>query len=93
MQPEPISSIIRRILSGRGLMGGIEEAEVVGRWAEIVGESLANQTEAVAIEHKILFVRVDDSAWRNELSLMKEDIVEKINDFFGNERVSRIHLL
>jgi predicted nucleic acid-binding Zn ribbon protein len=74
-------------------MGGIEEAEVIEKWAEIVGERLASQAKAIAIEHRILFVRADDSAWRNELSLMKEDIVEKINDFFGEKRVSRIHLL
>ena len=90
---EPIGEIIRRVLSRRGLGAGIREAEVLGRWPDIVGETLAKQTDPIAIEQGILFIRVPDSAWRNELSMMKEELVKKINTAFGEIRVTRIHLV
>ncbi|MCK5832674.1 DUF721 domain-containing protein [bacterium] len=93
MQPEPISSVIRRILFNKGLTTGIKEAEVVSSWEEIVGEKLAKNAEAYVMEKGILFLRVADSAWRNELSLMKEELIEKVNAYFGEQRISRIHLI
>ena len=93
MQPEPISSIIRRVLSKSGLDQGIKKAEIFGMWPDIVGKKIASRAEVVAIEQGILFIQVSDSSWRNELSLMSGAIIAKINEAFGEERVSRIHLL
>jgi len=93
MQPEPISSIIRRILAGKGLSAGVKQGEVLIRWEEIVGDRIAQNAEAYAIESGILFLKVPDSTWRNELALMKESLVEKVNTFFGEERITRIHLI
>ncbi len=93
MQPEPLSSIIRRILFSKGLEMGIKESEVVQRWDEIAGARIAEKAEAYAVESGILFLRVADSSWRNELAMMKEELVEKINAFFGEKRISRIHLI
>jgi len=90
---EPIAEIIRRVLSRKGLEKGIKEAEVLGKWPQIAGTVLANHAEAVAIEKGILFLRVMDSAWRNELSLLSEELIKKINDDFGEKRVNRIHLI
>ncbi|MCD6501201.1 DUF721 domain-containing protein [bacterium] len=93
MQPEPISSIIRRILSKSGLDKEIKKSEIFGQWPEIVGKKIASKAELVAIEQGILFVQVSDSSWRNELSLMEGIIIAKINETFDEERVSRIYLL
>ena len=93
MQPEPISSIIRRILSISGLDKEIKKSEIFGQWPEIVGKKIASKAELVAIEQGILFVQVSDSSWRNELSLMEGIIIAKINETFDEERVSRIYLL
>ena len=90
---ESISDIIRRVLSGRNLQHGIEQARILESWPEIAGEPLASKSKAVALQEKILFLKVSDSAWRNEISMMSAKLVEKINDRFGKGRVTRIHLV
>jgi len=52
MQPEPLSSIIRRILFSKGLEMGIKESEVVQRWDEIAGARIAEKAEAYAVRKR-----------------------------------------
>ena len=90
---EPIGSIIRRILSKKGLKAGVKEGETIARWGEIVGKTIAKRANAVALEQGILFLRVEDSAWRNELAMLTEELIKKVNDHFGERRVDRIYLI
>jgi len=88
-----IGEILRRVLANRGLEKGAKAGEVLAMWPEIAGKALSERTEAVALEEQILFLKVEDPAWRNELSLMSEQLTEKVNKYFGERRVSRIHLI
>ena len=90
---ENIGQIIRRVLARQGMEKGIKEGEVLSEWEDIVGSSVAKHAEAIALESGILFVKVNDSTWRNELSLMSEELKGKINDRFNEIRVDRIHLI
>jgi predicted nucleic acid-binding Zn ribbon protein len=47
-------------------------------------------TVATRISKGILFVRVKTSAWRNELSMRKEEIIRRINAALGEEIVTDI---
>lgn len=90
---ESIGQIIKRVLARQGMEKGLKEGEVLSRWEDIVGEKVAKHTEAVALESGILFIKVNDSTWRNELSLMSEILKDKINGEFDEIRVDRIHLI
>lgn len=90
---EHISDIIRKVIRERGLEKPIERGEVLALWPKIIGEKIAEHARAVALESGILFLEVDDSAWRNELSLLSGELVKKINDYFQDERVQKIHLM
>ncbi len=90
---ETIGQIIRRVLARQGMEKGIKEGEVLAEWENIVGSAVAKHTEAIALESGILFIKVNDSTWRNELSLMSEELKGKINDKFNEIRVDRIHLI
>ena len=48
-------------------------------WPKVVGEKIANKTEANYINNGILFVKVFNSTWRQELQFQKKDIIEKLN--------------
>lgn len=89
---EPFGSIMWRILAERGLVKGVKNAEVVELWEKIVGETIAKHAKALYLESGILFIEVPDSAWRNELSLLQVEVIEKINEYFGERRVERLHI-
>lgn len=90
---ETIGQIIKRVMARQGMEKGLKEGEVLAEWGDIVGKAIAKHSEAIALESGILFIKVNDSTWRNELALMSEQLKEKINSKFNEKRVDRIHLI
>lgn len=76
-----------------GIGARIREYDAVTRWNEIVGSQIARVTEAVKIEKGVLVVRVQNSPWRNELTLMKKDMMVKLNSALGEEIVKDIRFV
>ena len=57
-----------------------EETGVIAHWPELVGKSVANRTKEIYIHNKKLFLRIESSVIKNELVLMRSQIIEKINE-------------
>lgn len=57
-----------------------EETSIVAAWPELVGKSVANRTKELYISNKKLFLRIESSVIKNELMLMRDQIISKIND-------------
>jgi hypothetical protein len=70
----------------------IQSSDVVVRFSEIFPE-LEKIAAAVKVDRKILFIKVENSVWRNELKFMEQRMVEKINDFFKGQRIKSIKFL
>ena len=50
-------------------------------WSKIVGHDIAAQSKPAELKYGILFLTVKNSVWSHHLSMMKIDIVAKINNF------------
>jgi predicted nucleic acid-binding Zn ribbon protein len=57
-----------------------EETGVAAHWPELVGKSVANRTKEIYVYDKKLFLRIESSVIKNELMLMRKQIIEKINE-------------
>lgn len=57
-----------------------EETGIVAAWPELVGKSVANRTKELFIRDKKMFLRIESSVIKNELMLMRTQIINKIND-------------
>lgn len=88
--PENISQIVWNVLRSRGYEKAVREQMVVQSWGEIVGERIASEARAVAVENGAVFVHVPSAAWRNELTFLKADLLKKIHDFIGKPVVQDI---
>jgi hypothetical protein len=60
---------------------------------EIIFPELKQIAQAVKVEKKFLFLKVENSVWKSELNLKKNLIAEKINKFFGEEVIKTIKFL
>jgi hypothetical protein len=69
---EPGLEKIRRI---------IKEYDVIEKFFEIF-PGLKKIAVPVKTEKKVLFIKVENPAWRNELKFKEKTIIEKINTFF-----------
>ena len=59
--------------------------EVIHNWSNLVDESIAAQVRPVTIEHGVLFVDVKNSAFKDQLNFLSEEIIDAINETFGQE--------
>jgi len=75
-----VGDILPAVLKSLGLDQKLKEREILACWAEVVGEEIAARTQAVNIDRGVLFVRVDHSAWMQELHFMEKEIIAKLKD-------------
>ncbi|MBC8277860.1 MAG: DUF721 domain-containing protein [FCB group bacterium] len=90
MKSISIGDAIKEFLQSQGFTEKIEQADVIRMWPEIVGDKIASKTEAKRISKGMLMVKVSDSAWRNELVYMRENLRKKINSRIGKDLVKEI---
>jgi predicted nucleic acid-binding Zn ribbon protein len=89
-EPEKIGSILDRLAARMGITSRLEKEKAVILWEEVVGVNIARRAQAVSIKGGNLFVVVANSAWLQELALMKEGIIEKINLLLGKSVVEDV---
>ena len=60
-------------------------------WVEVVGPQVSGVTQIEAVRGGVLFVRVKNSVWANELTLLKEDMLRRLNAKLGGRVLTDIH--
>ena len=85
-----IGSALHELTHGLGIQKKLQEYDAVVYWENIVGNRIAQMTTATRIVQGVLFVHVNTSTWRNELTLRKKEIIEKLNGVLGTTIVKDI---
>ena len=73
-----------------GMRDRFEENLAISFWDAAVGKEIAGHTDPKKVSKGIMFVKVDDHVWRNELTYLKHDIIEKINTKVGKKAITEI---
>jgi hypothetical protein len=89
---EKLSSTIEKILRDRGWGTKLKQYRIYGVWEKAVGKGIARHARPAGMRGKKLTVLVDSSAWMQQLSMLKPEIVGKVNQRLGEEAVESITL-
>lgn len=92
-EPEKIGNVILKTLRRMGFAERLHKQSAVTRWKEIVGEKIAVETEALRIEGSTLIVRVHQAAWRQQLTYLKEELLEKLKAELGDDSIEDIRFI
>ncbi len=87
-----LSYTLGSMLKARGLGSRLSEYRVFGQWEKSVGPVIARHAQPQAVRGKKLTLVVDSPAWMQQLSLLKPEIVEKVNRTLGKETIKDITL-
>ncbi|MBL7025138.1 MAG: DUF721 domain-containing protein [Candidatus Marinimicrobia bacterium] len=85
-----IGNVFTQLFNDLGINKAIQQNMAVSRWAEIVGERIAQISEAERIENGVLFVKVSSPVWRNELVFMKSNLINSVNEALAKTVVKDI---
>ncbi len=88
-----IKEALEQMLKVYKIKRRFDETAVVAHWPEIVGKAVANRTRELYISNKKLFIRIESSVIKNELMLMRTQIIQKINEEAGDVLVEEIIFL
>ena len=72
-----------RFLRVSGLETPLLQRRLIDSWGEVMGPVIAKYTEQVFISNQTLMVKINNSALRAELSMMRTQIVRLLNDHIG----------
>lgn len=77
--PERMDKVLLRTLKGLRIDRRIKEETVLLNWNRVVGDRIASQTTPLRVKDSILFVKVENASWRNELVFLKGKIIKELN--------------
>ena len=75
-----IGQIVENIMRHGNLWEQYQRHYIIHNWGVMVGEKLSAVSEAVEIRKGILKVLVRDSIWAYHLSLLKPQLIDKLNE-------------
>jgi predicted nucleic acid-binding Zn ribbon protein len=88
-----LKEAIEQMLNVYKIKRRYDETGIVSAWPDLVGKSVANRTKELFIKDKKLFLRIESSVIKNELVMMRQQIIKKINDDAKTELVADIVFL
>lgn len=88
--PQPLSSLIRDVLSSTGLDTKLEQGIVIAAWEDVIGEKIGEHIEKTWFKDGRLFVRIKSPVWRQELHLNRTSWCRRLNEELGRDAVKDI---
>ena len=74
-----LDKVLRKTLGKMDLTVKLEGYRVWPLWNDLVGEQIAKRAQPERLRNRILFVRVSNSVWMQELQTMKPMLLERIH--------------
>ena len=90
---QSISGVLPTLLRELGLESGIMGWRAVREWPDAVGPQVARRARAVSFQDGTLVVEVEGSAWLQELSILKRELVRQLNRRLGAHPVRDIRFM
>lgn len=89
---DKLSVTLGKMLKARGLESRLSEYRVLGQWEKAVGAVIARHARPQSVRGKKLTLVVDSPAWMQQLSLLKPELLEKMNNKLGKDVIREITL-
>ena len=87
-----IQDALREFVETNKLEKGLNKVNVAEAWAKLMGNGVNNYTTAVNLERETLYVQLNSSVLREELSYGKQKIIDMINEELGKEIIKKLIL-
>ena len=87
-----IDSLLQQFVKANRLERGLAEYRLMKSWKDLLGITVAKKTKSQRIQNRKLFVTLHSSVVRNELSMIKESLIPKLNEAAGMDVIDDVVL-
>lgn len=88
-----LKKAIKEAIEGAGIQSALDQEAAIVLWDSVVGKAVSKVSKAERVESGALVVKVDTSAWRQELQMQKEEIINKLNEEIGTKAIGEIRFI
>lgn len=88
-----LKDALDRFIDGNKLRSKLNEQTLIASWQELVGKHIYSQTRDMFLKNDKLFIKIESSVIRQELSFIKTRLIQVINRRFGEGFIKEIVLL
>ena len=85
-----LKDAIEAFLKENNLESKLNETRLIGAWEEVTGKLVARHTNQMYVKDRVLIVKVDSAALREELSYQRSKLIKKLNKAAGIEAIDDI---
>ena len=85
-----VRSIIQKISYNKLLSGGFRKVFLNKVWSNVIGKNVSQYTENIYIKNNTLFLKINSSVLKQELSYGKDKIIENFNKEVGSNEIKKI---
>ena len=88
----PIGEVLSEYVEAFKLKGKLSEIALLKAWPDVVGENISRHTKDLKIQNKILYVKIQSSIIRQELMMIRNELVKRLNEKAGEIVVNEMVL-
>lgn len=88
----PLGDVLKAFIGNGKLAKGLDKVDAKNAWLNVMGPGVAGYTTEVILERDILYVQLNSSVLREELSYGKEKIIRLLNEELGKNLIDKLVL-
>lgn len=85
-----LQELIMRNLRAQGLETPLLQKRLIEAWPVVTGPTVMRYTRETVIRNQTLYVRLSSPALRAELSMCRQELVKKLNDYVKSQVIADI---
>jgi predicted nucleic acid-binding Zn ribbon protein len=89
-QVQPLKDLLLQVLREQGLETPLNQKRLVESWPEVAGPMMAGYTLNTYIYNQTLCVRLSSAALRADLSMRRQEFVQRLNAVVGEQVIADI---
>lgn len=90
MSEYSIGEAIHKFLQRSNLKNGVRAIQIEEIWEKLMGKTIAQYTDKIQIVNQKLFITTSVGPLKNELTYQKNQIIERVNEEFGETIISEV---
>ena len=88
----PLDEVLRKFLREEGLEVPLQQKRLIDAWEVVTGNIVSRYTAEKFIRNQTLFVKITNPALRQDLSMMRTQLVKRLNERVGSFIISDIKI-
>jgi predicted nucleic acid-binding Zn ribbon protein len=89
---QSLNDALRSFIKDNRLQDGLDQVRASEAWTKVMGPGVSNYTRKVRLSGSTLYVYLESSVLREELSLGATQILLMLNEELGNDLIDKLRL-